>query len=528
VLVYGDHSELADPRDRLSAIAARLEQIPAMPPGIGRHAQIVAALIDAGQLQQGVEDAGFGVGELQTFVHALAGAVVKSWDSGFADFGELPDMPAGDLPDEVDLRLPEGFAFYALYPEAYADAARKLRLSAPARVIGIRSIGTTLGAMVAAALGSPPAISVRPFGDPFARHVELPLGILDGDYHYVIVDEGPGLSGSSFGSVADWLEHCGVPRERIAFMPSHSGDPGSQASLAHRRRWDEAQRVAAEFDPSILLHAFSPLDEFNTGSAFERRKFIGRSNGARVLLKFGGVGSIGERKLEMARALHAAGMTPEALGFVHGFIVERWHDDAQPLGRDEKPLEEIGRYIGARARLFPAGDASGASIEELLTMCRRNIALAIGEDAASTIEKWDAHALGKRVQRIRTDNKLDRLEWLRLGDGRLLKTDALDHHQGHDLIGCQSVEWDVAGAMVEFGLDDAETSRLIRAVGLLVDRDLLRFYNIAYLAFRAGRASLAADKSNAGAAAEAGSYVLELQLLLERSSAGTRHESLVS
>jgi hypothetical protein len=227
-----------------------------------------------------------------------------------------------------------------------------------------------------------------------------------------------------------------------------------------------------------------------------------------VLLKFAGLGSMAERKLEMARALHAGGFSPEPLGLVHGFLVERWHDHAQPLAGEEKPVAEIGRYIGARARLFPAGADSGASIGELLTMCRRNIGLALGDDAARALDRFDPTSLASRVARIRTDNKLDREEWLRLGDGRLLKTDALDHHQGHDLIGSQAVEWDVAGAIDEFGLDSDDIARLIGSAAIGVDEDLLGFCRLAYAAFRLGQSTLAGDQVGASRHAQSARLLL--------------------
>jgi hypothetical protein len=490
MLVYGDHRELADPRERLEALADQLARVASMPAGVDRHAGLVGALVDAGQLQQGVEDSGCQCAALAEFVHRLAIAVLHSWDSGFAELIALPPVPPLELPAQVELRLPEGFAFYAVYPEAYAGAARRLRLSAPPRVIGIRSIGATLGAMVAAALQAPPAVTVRPFGDPFARRVELPSGLTDDPAHYVIVDEGPGLSGSSFGAVADALEQRGVPLGRIAFLPSHGGDPSPRASEVHRRRWARAQRVPAEFTPSFLVERFGPLEVFATGAPFERLKYFATKNGERLLLKFAGLGAIGDRKLAMARALHAAGFTPEPLGLVHGFLVERWLEGARPLAADDAPVEAIGRYIGARARLFPAPGASGASVEELHTMCRRNIGLALGGAAARLADRWDGATLSPRVARVRTDNKLDRGEWLRLRDGRLLKTDAVDHHQAHDLIGCQDAAWDVAGAIVEFGLDADQERRLIDATGCVVDPELLEFYQLAYPAFRLGQALL--------------------------------------
>jgi hypothetical protein len=497
VLVYGDRREFANPRERLIAVSQQLKLVAAMPPDIDRHSKLVGALIDAGQLLQGVADAGAPTDTLNDYLYRIAACVVRSADSDFRKTGELPATPSFDLPTKVELRVPEGFAFYAVYPEAYAAAARRLSLSGRPRVIGLRSIGTTLAAVVAAALGVPPPITVRPFGDPFARQVELPPDVLKEDAHYVIVDEGPGLSGSSFGAVADWLEVRGVSRDRIAFLPSHGGDLGPRASQAHRERWSKAQRVPADFNPDFLDKMFGPLEEYSVGSPFERRKYIGTRGGERVLVKFAGLGAIGERKLDMARALYARGFTPEPLGVVLGFLIERWCADAQPLGPADKPVEEIARYIGARACLFPADEASGAGIEELLTMCRRNLSLALGEGASQLVDQWDAGALSPRVARVRTDNKLDRHEWLRLSDGRLLKSDALDHHQGHDLIGCQDVAWDVAGAMIEFDLEAAEIDRLIAGTGRPVDRVLLDFYRLAYVAFRLGQAELAGTDASA-------------------------------
>jgi hypothetical protein len=530
VLVYGDHEEIVDPANWLERLKESLCEVDRLPPGLDRHGRLVGALIDAGRLLQGLADARAPTEDHSRFLRQLADSVVRSWDTDFREIGRLPIVPSIDLLPTIALRLPEGFAFYAVYPEAYVEAARKLVLCGPPRVIGIRSIGTTLGAVVAAALGAPAPLTVRPFGDPFARQVELPPDAIEPHAHYVIVDEGPGLSGSSFGAVADWLEQRGVPLERIAFLPSHGGELGPQASVAHRKRWDRAQRVAAKFDLHFLETRFGLLEEFSTDHPWERRKFLGWYGRGRVLLKFAGLGTIGERKLEMARALHASGLTPGPLCLAHGFLIERWCEDALPLGRDEKPIEEIGRYIGARARLFPAEHAGGASIEELLSMSRHNIALALGPDAARMLDQFDADLLAPRVHRVRTDNKLDRHEWLRLRDGRVLKTDAVDHHQAHDLIGCQDVAWDIACAIVEFGLDPCEADRLVAASGLSIDPELLAFSQVAYCAFRLGHARLAAQSAPANVTlrGDAERYATELRKLLHQyDRAGIPQESSV-
>ena len=516
MLVYGDQGECLSVGEALARLADLLGRVPTLT-GLARHAATVSLLIEAGRLQQGLEDCGGAWPELAEFVMELGRAVVGSWDSGFAA-QRLPELPAiSGASLAVDLKVPEGYAFYALYPEAYATAARKLTLSATPRVIGIRSIGTSLAAVVAAALGAPPPVTVRPTGDPFARQLTLDDAtertLMAGAAHFVIVDEGPGLSGSSFGTVADWLQTRGVPLGRIAFLPSHGGQLGQQASTEHRQRWAAAQRVTADFGedlPALLrrwLDLTAPPTEITGGGwrqyavcgsapvqpLWERRKFLGQGADGPVLIKFAGLGVIGERKLAMARALHAAGLVPEPLGLAHGFLVERWRDDCAALAADDCPVAEVAAYIAARARLFSAPDDSGASAETLLTMAKRNVSLALGNNAA--LNGWTSRveALDARIRRVRTDSKMDRQEWLRAPDRRLIKTDALDHHAGHDIIGCQDLAWDVAGAMLELGLGRSLVDATEQAAGRAIDPELLAFYQIAYAAFRLGQASMAAD-----------------------------------
>jgi hypothetical protein len=214
----------------------------------------------------------------------------------------------------------------------------------------------------------------------------------------------------------------------------------------------------------------------------------------------------------MARSLHAAGFTPEPVGLVHGFLIERWCENAQPLGSADKPLDEVGRYLGARNRLFPSGEGSGATIAELFEMCHRNVGLALGSRAARRVACFDARALSASVRRVRTDNKMAPEEWLRTPSGKLVKTDALDHHQGHDLIGCQGIEWDLAGFSEEFGLDARERSLLADAASVNIDPHLLQFYRHAYAAFRLGQSELAGDR---GAAER---YGRSIELLLHQNS----------
>ena len=112
-----------------------------MAAGIVRHGALVAAFIEAGELAQGVADAEFAArggcdgrspaGDAAlAFLTRLAAFVRSSWDSGFAELRSGADGGARGararrrLPEAVEVKRAEGFAFYALYPEAYLAAAR--------------------------------------------------------------------------------------------------------------------------------------------------------------------------------------------------------------------------------------------------------------------------------------------------------------------------------------------------------------------------------------------------------------------
>jgi hypothetical protein len=581
MLVYGDHDQTGDPRQMWEMLRRDAAAVWGMSGGIDRHAKLVGLLIEAGRMLQGVADAEFDeVGfdrrstattAISSVMQSIADAICRSWASGFFELSCPPDFPVpGPWPHRVRLRVPEGFAFYGAYPEAYIDAARRLMLNAPPRVIGIRSIGTSLAAVVAAALGAALPATVRPVGDPFARSVsigaELGRELLAGSAHFVIVDEGPGQSGSSFAAVAEWLKERGVPEERISFLPSHAGAPGAAATEDRLLWWRTAQREVADFGErwpalvrSWIEETFGPLDEAPretsggawrpllygrdedwppTVPAWERRKFLVRSGGKRLLAKFAGLGRIGEEKLAIARALHSEGLVAEPVRLVHGFLVERWCEEESPLARGERPIAAIGRYVGMRAKLLPAASGSGASVDGLLTMARRNVSLEFGEHETHCLAAWDNYAerLERRIVRVRTDNRMQPHEWLRTPGDRLIKADALDHHCAHDLVGCQDMAWDVAGAICEFGFDRAEQRDLVDAAedasGRRVDPELLDFCRVAYLAFRLGQARIGAamvadarERQRIGR--EGDRYAAELQHLLESTGCATRPTSLV-
>lgn len=549
MLVYGDIERTEDACAIAAEIDNRLERCREVFPGLARHQALVAAFIRAGELVQGLADAAFAeaclddVSERQdagcALLLALAEELVASWDCGFThDYSasHRPLLQVLSVPEPIRTRQAEGYAFYALYPETYIAAARRSGLGPDTTVIGIRSIGTGLAAVVAAALGATPAQTLRPTGHPFDRQVaiggRLAGRVLDGAGPYAIVDEGPGLSGSSFNCVADWLVAHGVAEERIHFFPSHAGELGNGARADHRRRWSIAYKHVVSFDEimrktdssahrleswiSATVGGLSaPLQDLSGGrwrtlrgqapnqwppadTALENRKFLAVVGDRRWLAKFSGIGHIGQARLQLARKLGAAGFAPEPLGLDHGFLVTPWIEQpARPPSRP--PQDRVVDYLAFRAGL-PAA-CPGAPLATLFDMASHNIGERLGNRASVAARTLLGDPARFAPVPCCTDNRMHSWEWLH-GAGQWYKLDGTDHHAAHDLVGCQDIAWDVAGAAVELALTDPEWQDLARALAIRIGRaigpEFLAVNQLCYLGFQIGLWTMALARNGEG------------------------------
>lgn len=524
MLVYGDVETLRDAAMLQREVLLALDGLP-VAPGLERHAALVAAFLEAGDLVNGLLDreAGAEGQSLMEALTALALCVVASWTSRFATTGDLPHaqsllarLVAGG---EIRARPAEGYAFYALYPESYIEAALRSGLDRQSSVIGIRSIGTTLGAVVAAALEAAPPLTVRPTGHPFDRRIAhagsaSSATLLAGrPPAYVVVDEGPGLSGSSFGAVIDWLAQSGVPPAAIHLFPSHANGPGRMADTRRLEQWQAARHHLLDFDALLrgrlegwiadrLGPLEAPLRDLSGGAwrgvtgldapvapTWERRKYLAETVSGDWIIRFAGLGRIGEAKLALARALHAEGFGPETLGLCHGFLLQRWIEAPNLLqSRLDRPalLSGLARYLAFRARLALPDDA-GASPARLVEMALRNTGEALGPAVAAALEPRLSGLVSSAAgPRVRIDARLHRWEWL-VREDQLLKTDALDHAMAHDFIGAQPIAWDLAGALVEHDLEEGELLQAFEdAGGTAPTAAALAFYRLCYLAFQLG------------------------------------------
>jgi hypothetical protein len=578
MLVYGDLTLEEDTAARAERIRAGLAALEGMPAGIERHAEIAALLVEMGELEQGLLD-----DQLQ-FLGRERPTPLAQWSASttrgiaeallwsFRFTGQLPSwegrrasppplvglmsaaralrrLTALRLPEKIDVVTPEGYAFYGLYPETYLRASELLRedWQGVLRVIGIRSIGTSLAAMVAAAGRGETSASVRPGGHPFARTLSIGvrmagrlLAAADAPGArrplYAIADEGPGLSGSSFGAMADWLEEHGVSPDSMVFFPSHRGPLGPKASEAHRQRWERARKYVVEFEEMFLGPAAAwplerwvedltgpadgPLEDLGAGRwrdrffkdgdrppahlQQERRKYLLTSRGKTWLLKFAGLGRYGRDRLELAGELEKSGFTTPVIGLRHGFLVSPWLDRARPLPlvpdvNREDLLDRVARYISFRARRLPATGRPGAGPAKLLEMAAFNAGEALGPQASEALGVWKERLpeLSSLARPVLTDNRMHAWEWLVTPEGKILKSDAVDHHAANDLVGAQDPAWDLAGAIVELDLSEDERGRLVemleRSRRVKTPPDQLRFYTHAYLAFQLGWHTLAAE-----------------------------------
>jgi hypothetical protein len=459
-------------------------------------------LIEIGELEAGVADA---LCPERDSAHPMLEALRRA-----AIRNEVPRL-AG-LPESITVSVPEGYAYYALYPEAYRMAAREFWKSArPASVaaIGIRSIGTSLSAVVANELEAAGcevhSWTVRPRGHPFDRvlavapEIERRWRELAGAY-FAVVDEGPGLSGSSFTSVAEALSALGVPDHRIVLFPSWDPGPSNFVSEKARRRWPLHRKYFKSFEDlgffdgardfsggAWRAHACeSEVDEPAVQPQHERRKYLRDG----LLFKFAGLGRYGRRALDRAGRLAAEGFAPPVEGLENGFVAGPWMP-----GRPLAPgcacpglLETMARYLAFLRRAFPCRRA--VSYGELAEMIRVNVAEGLGPEWAERLGPLEP----PEAPACAIDNRMFPHEWLEAPSG-YLKTDGVDHHDDHFFPGPQDIAWDLAAAVVEFDLDPAQAEALAaRYAALAGDRDIrarLPFHRLAWLAFRLGYADMA-------------------------------------
>jgi hypothetical protein len=418
-----------------------------------------------------------------------------------------------DVPEHLLLRTPCGFAYDGLDPRRYAALAQTLPLrpGAPIAVIGIRSIGTTLGAMLSEALRvrghQVERITVRPMGHPWARELHMEpaeaafiVHMLSRDAEFLIVDEGPYASGSKFLAVAEDLERAGVPLRSIALCTSRTVDPTRLLAKMAAERWPRYRSYAADAwragpDEDLSAGAWRKAVYGQDAAAWpacwpDLERIKRRSADGKWLDKFEGFAPYRDEPFERACRLAQAGYAPPPTWLGHGFVRYPWLA-GRPMNAgdlDPQTLRELARYCAHRSRNFPAEPTDTLALERMVQM---NVEEVVGVDVGER---------GKLIvaRSVVPDARMQPHEWLCGPDRRLTKTDGHAHGDGVLLPGPTDICWDLAGAIVEWNMNPAQQEQFVHDYATLSgDRPERRLpgFVLAYCAQRVGETFAAACSS---------------------------------
>ncbi len=417
-------------------------------------------------------------------------------------------------PAHVMLSRPEGFAYYALHPMDFARATEALSLGArPVFAVGLRSIGTTLGAVVAAvAQRSAPAerITVRPTGHPYDRRLALTdaerawvaRGVAAAAT-FVVVDEGPGLSGSSLLAAAEALAGAGVPCARIVILCGHAPDVGALLARDAARRYARFRVQAripsrafpegcADFAGGGAWRAMvydDPAQWPASWTSMERLKY--RCDGR--LLKFEGLGAHGDEVATRAHSLAEAGFGPALHVAGDGFLSYEWVN-GRPLSTaalTPRVLARMARYCAFRARAFPAAGAA-----DLGAMVRANLAAELGLEVTLESGPEIVPDVLPCPHPVIADGRMLPHEWIGADDGRLVKVDGVTHGDDHFFPGPTDIAWDLAGVIVEWDLGGDAREYFLNEYRMQSGddaRERLDDYVLAYALFRIAAMKMAAS-----------------------------------
>jgi len=494
--------------------------------------RLIGALLRASELECGLADAhAEGAHSAELLTDRIAAALLerergRGWpESDFQisnscsansqniSFQTLLDAVC-NLPSIEQLRIatPEGFAYYALHPLAYADVLEQICGPEDSLlVVGVRSIGTTLSAVMAAAARrrgmKAERLTVRPQGHPYNRTAEFSarrLAAIDQyaslDATFAVVDEGPGLSGSSFLAVAEALEQAGAPREKIILVSSHAPNVDALCAVDAARRWRRFRCVAVSGDarrPSQAVdftgggkwrhRAFASESEWPASwISFERLKYLSSTDRENPrLYKFAGLGHYGDGVFERELKVAAAGFGPMPRQESDGFVSYPCIDGRPLAARDLSSaiLARMAEYCAFRRRTFRV---ELAELNALQQMAEHNLH-ELGLDLP--IELRLEHA-------VIADGRMQPHEWLVTKEGRLLKTDSGSHGDDHFFPGPTDIAWDLAGAIVEWQMNEQQVKEFINLYGCASGDDpsaRIDGFIRAYAVFRSAYCLMAAN-----------------------------------
>ena len=492
--------------DLIADLKATVRKLRAAP---GNESAALDAVIRAGEFESALADEGIASREAGALTDALAKHMVTGSIEGDNYDERLFFLEGLDVPRTLLISPPEGFSFYCLNPKDLVGSARNVcKFENRVAVIGIRSIGITLSATVAAALSSPRRrvnrISVRPTGHPYDRVLEFNKEQMqwiqdefENGAHFLIVDEGPGRSGSTFLCVAEALAAHGVPESAITLLGTRAVNADELCAPDAGVRWRRFKFVFAEPESARRFEGFSYVGGGEWRNVFlpgqsawpacwtqmERSKFL--SPDKTLLFKFEGMGRIGEEVRARGDLLGRAGfgLPPRDAG--GGYACYEIVKGSALASTSLSPaiLEHLASYCAMRLSGFKV---TPGQLDPISDMVKFNLGQELGMNA-------DDFELPVEDLAI-VDGRMQPHEWILSDSGKLFKCDAVSHGDDHFFPGPTDIVWDLAGATVEWNLSADASDFLLDRFSHLTRRNVRkRFekYLVAYSVFRMSMCKMA-------------------------------------
>jgi hypothetical protein len=471
---------------------------------------LLDCLIQAGELESALADLNSPGSQAAA---RLTDALAVRLCMGDAVEGLDPNQLAAKIqaPETISISPPEGFTYYALHPLDFAKVTDRIAdHPAACAVVGIRSIGTTLSAVTTAALNmrgrAATRITVRPSGHPYARSAEFSpeqerwiAEQLLQSAEFLVVDEGPGRSGSTLLSVVEALCRLGIPPDRITIVGSRAFDPEELCAENAAERWRGLHYVCTAPSVSTRFLNFPYIgggdwrpyfcgakEEWpESWTQMERLKFL--SPDRREFLKFEGMGPLGSEVRERAFLLAREGFSPAVCDAGDGFLSYTAVEGRHLRRQDVSPslLEQIARYCSFRASEFTCTAIHNSELDHMLEF---NVQQEFGRDL-----KLEPGQLTSGTPLL-ADGRMQPYEWIESREGKLLKTDAISHGDNHFFPGPCDITWDLAGTVVEWDMDTHATEFLLRKFRQFSGVPILQQfqdYLLAYCVFRLGFCKMA-------------------------------------
>src|SRR5262249_21930495 len=187
-------------------------------------------------------------------------------------------------------------------------------------------------------------------------------------------------------------------------------------------------------------------------TSMERLKYISPGNGKmRRLFKFEGLGHYGEGVLERQQVLAAGGVAAPGREESDGFVFYPWLD-GRPMpaaSLSASVISRLAEYCAFRASAFRLPNAGLGPLQEMAEHDLRELG-------------FDLPVMLELERPVIADSRMQPYEWILSPDGSLIKTDGASHGDDHFYPGPTDMAWDLAGAIVEWRMNQGQSAELLR------------------------------------------------------------------